>query len=74
MRPQSRGNPSCGNFGIPTWESQDKKPFGCGPRGEAQSIVEGGRWWLPPSPGRGESCESKLLVARPSTKNVPIMH
>jgi hypothetical protein len=31
MRPQSRGNPSCENFGTPTWESRDKKPFGCGP-------------------------------------------
>jgi hypothetical protein len=31
MRPQSRGSPSRGNFGSPTWESWDKKPFGCGP-------------------------------------------
>jgi len=21
---------------------------------------KGGRWWFPPSPGRGESCESKF--------------
>jgi len=27
------------NFGILTWESWDKKPFGCGPRGEAHSIL-----------------------------------
>jgi hypothetical protein len=46
--------------GLPTWESQDKKPFGCGPRGELQSILYGGRWWLPPSLGRGESCESRV--------------
>jgi hypothetical protein len=57
---QSLGNPNQDNFGIPTWESQDKKPFGCGCRGEAQSILYGGRWWLPPSPGRGESCESRI--------------
>jgi len=31
---QSRGSPNLGDFGIPTWESQDKKPFGCGPCGE----------------------------------------
>ncbi len=37
-----------------------KRPFGCGPRGELQSILYGGRWWLPPSPGRGESCESRV--------------
>jgi hypothetical protein len=48
------------SFGTPTWESWDKKPFGCGPRGVAQSILYGGRWWLPPSPGRGESSESKV--------------
>jgi hypothetical protein len=74
MRPQSRGSPSCWNFRTPTWESQDKKPFGCGPRGEAQSILWGGRWWLPPSLGHGECCVSRLLVARPSTKSAPTMH
>jgi hypothetical protein len=35
MRPQSRENPSCCNFGTPTWDSRDKKPFGCGPSGVA---------------------------------------
>jgi hypothetical protein len=39
ITPQSYGSPNLGNFGIPTWESRDKKPFGCGPRGEAQSIL-----------------------------------
>jgi len=39
MVPQSRKSPNLGNFETPTWESQDKKPFGCGPRGEAQSIL-----------------------------------
>ncbi len=28
---QSRESPNLGNFGTSTWESQDKKPFGCGP-------------------------------------------
>ncbi len=76
---QSYGLQSCGstnfcNFGIPSWESRDKKPFGCGPRGEVQNMLQGGRWWLPPSLGRGESCESELPVVRPSIKNAPIMH
>jgi hypothetical protein len=35
-------------------------PFGCSPHGELQRIIYGGRWWLPPSPGRGESSESKV--------------
>jgi hypothetical protein len=31
MGPQSFGNPNFGNFGIPTWDSQDKMTFGVGP-------------------------------------------
>jgi len=27
----------------------------------AQSILYGGRWWLPSNPGRDESCESKVV-------------
>jgi hypothetical protein len=30
MRPQSCRSPRYCNFGTPTWESRDKKPFGCG--------------------------------------------
>ncbi len=35
---------------------------------------KGGRWWFPPSLGHGESCVSKLLVARPNIKIAPTMH
>ncbi len=42
------------HFGTPTWESLDKMSFGCGPCGKAQSILQGGRLWLPPSPGNVE--------------------
>jgi hypothetical protein len=38
MGPRSRGSLNFENFRTPTWESWDKMPFGCGPRGEAQSI------------------------------------
>ncbi len=38
----------------------DKKPFGCEARGKVQNILYGGRWWLPPSPGCGESYESEV--------------
>jgi hypothetical protein len=48
------------NFGIPLWESRDKEPFGRGRGGATQRILYGGRWWLPPSPGRGESSESNV--------------
>jgi hypothetical protein len=56
------------NFGTSFWESREKVPFGCKCGGEAQKILYGGRWWLPPSSGRGESSESMLPVACPSTK------
>jgi hypothetical protein len=57
---QSPESPNQDNFGTPLWESQDKKPFGCGWGGVMQKILYGGRWWLPPSPGRDEFCESRV--------------
>jgi hypothetical protein len=60
MTLQSFGSPNRDNFGTPPWESRDKKPFECGCHGEAQSILYGERWWLPSSPGRGESHESRI--------------
>jgi len=60
MIAQNPRSPNQDNFGTPPWESQDKKPFRCGCRGKTQSILYGGRWWLPPSPGRGESSESRV--------------
>jgi hypothetical protein len=41
-------------------ESRDKKPFGCHSHRVVHSILCGGKWWLPPNPGRGESCESRV--------------
>jgi hypothetical protein len=35
------------SFGTPTWESQEKEPFGCGLHSETQKILYGGRWCLP---------------------------
>jgi hypothetical protein len=60
--PQSGKSPNRDSFGTPPWEFRDKKPFECRCHREAQIIIYGGRWWLPPSPGRGEFCES--IVAR----------
>jgi hypothetical protein len=60
MSCQSFGSPNWDNFGTPPWESLEKVPFGCRCGGVTQRILYGGRWWLPPSPGRGESCESKV--------------
>jgi len=60
MNAQSPRSPNCDNFGTPLWESREKEPFGCKCGRELQKILYGGRWWLPPSPGRGESSESKV--------------
>jgi hypothetical protein len=69
MNAQSPDSLNCDSFGTPLWESREKVPFGCKCDGEAQRILYGGRWWLPPSLGRGESSESVLLVACPNTKS-----
>jgi hypothetical protein len=60
MSSQSPKSPTWGSFGTPPWESREKMPFRCGSREELQRILYGGRWWLPSSPGRGESSESKV--------------
>jgi len=60
MSAQSPGSPNQDSFGTPLRESREKKPFGCKCGGELHRILYGGRWWLPPIPGRGESSESKF--------------
>jgi len=71
MSSQSSGTPTRDSFGTPTWESREKEPFGCSLHGEVQSILYGGRWWLPPNPGRGESSVSKCPWLVPTPKGVP---
>jgi hypothetical protein len=55
MNSQSPGSPNQNSFGTPPWESRDKKPFGCGCRGQMQRILYGGKvlaspesrpWWV----------------------------
>jgi hypothetical protein len=60
MNAQSSRSPNWDNFETPFWESWDKEPFECGCDEVTQRIQHGGRWWLPPNPGRGESNESKV--------------
>jgi hypothetical protein len=59
------------NFGTPFRESQEFVPFGCRFHSKLQRILYGGRWWLPSSPGRGESCVSKCPWLVPTPKGVP---
>jgi len=60
MNAQSPESPNQDSFGTPLWESQEKVPFKCKCGGETQRILYGGKWWLSPSSGRGESSESKV--------------
>jgi hypothetical protein len=71
MDAQSPRSPTRDSFETPPWESQEKVPFGCSLGKELQRILYGGRWWLPPSPGRGESSESKCPWLVPTSKGVP---
>jgi len=59
------------NFGTPFRESREFVPFGCSLYDQPQRILYGGRWWLPPNPGRGESCVSKCPWQVPTPKGVP---
>jgi len=71
MNAQSPRSPNRDSFETPLWESWEKVPFGCKCGGETHRILYGGRWWLPPNLGRGESSESRVTVACFNTKSVP---
>jgi len=58
MNAQSPKSPNQDSFRTPLWESREK--VGCKCNREMQKILYGGRLWLPPSSGRGESSESKV--------------
>jgi len=60
MNAQSPESANRDSFGIPLLESREKMPFGCKCGEESQRILYGGRWWLPLSPGHGESSESRV--------------
>jgi hypothetical protein len=59
------------NFETPFRESREFVPFGCSLRDQPQKMLYGGRWCLPLSPGRGESCVSKCPWQVPTPEGVP---
>jgi len=60
MNTQSPGSPNWDSFETSLWESWEKVSFECKCDGETQRILYRGKWWLPPSLGRGESSEFKV--------------
>ncbi len=72
--PKVAGVPTLTISGLPLGSLEKKNHLDVGLVERHKVYYKGGRWWFPPSPGRGESCEFELPVARPSTKNAPTMH
>jgi len=66
MGPKIAKVPTLAILGLPLGSLEIKSHLDVGP--------VGGRWWLPLSPGRGESCESELPMVCLSTKSAPTMH
>jgi len=60
MNAQSPGSLNRDNFGTPFWESREKCHSDASAAERRREYYMGGRWWLPPNPGRGESSESKV--------------
>jgi hypothetical protein len=71
---QSRKSFGWRDFGTPTRKSRERKAIWMWALWRGPKYTTRGRWWLPPSLGRGESCVSVLPVARLSTKGAPTMH
>ncbi len=71
VQTSSRSNSAVGSYGSSkSRESREFVPLGCSPHGASQSILYGGWWWHPPSPGRGESCGPKCPWLVPTPKGV----
>jgi hypothetical protein len=68
---QTPGSSNRDSFGTLPWESRNKKPFGCGCRGEAQSILYGGSGGFPQLQAVVSQVSLELPVACPNTKGVP---
>jgi hypothetical protein len=66
---QSCRSSNHGSFRTPFRESQDKKPFGCSPRGEVQSILLGEGGGFPWARAMVSLVSPKSLVVCPSTKD-----
>ncbi len=55
---QSRKNPNCVNFETPNLGVPKQNDIWVQAMWPSIENTIRGRWWLPPSPSRGESCES----------------
>jgi hypothetical protein len=70
MHPQNHESPSCENFGTPIWESWNKMPFGCGPRGECREYYKGEGGGFPHVRVVVSLVSTRFPMVHLSTKNV----
>jgi hypothetical protein len=68
---QSLGTPTGTISGLQLGSPGKKSHLNVALAERCREYYMGGRWWLPPSPGRGESCESKCPWFVPTSKGVP---
>jgi len=66
--------PTLAISGLPLESPGTKSHLDVGLVERHRVYYKGGRWWLPPSLGHGESYESELPMARPNTKSASTMH
>jgi hypothetical protein len=62
MTSQSPGSPNQDSFEKRSPETKNHLDVGAA---ERHKVLYGGRWWLPPSSGYGESCESRVARGLP---------
>jgi hypothetical protein len=72
--PKVVGVPTLAISGLPLGSPETKCHLDVGFIERHKVYYKGEGGGFPPSPGRGESCESELPVTRFSTKNAPTMH
>jgi hypothetical protein len=71
MTSQNPESPNRNSFGIPPWESRDKKPFGCGCRGEDKVYYMGEGGGFPRVRAMVSHVSPELPVACLNTKGAP---
>jgi hypothetical protein len=74
MGPQSCGSFDFGNFGTPIWSPRTKCHLDAGPMARHRVYYMGEGGGFPQIRAMVSLVSQSLLVTRPSTKSVPIMH
>jgi hypothetical protein len=74
MGPKVVGVPGVGISWVPFGSPKTKSHLDVAPVERHRVYYKGEGGGFPQVLGRGESCESELLMGHPNTKSAPIMH